>query len=133
MAIDAFTGSGAYLKFGATELQTYYRTAAFDETVDLVDKSAGADGNKTYLSALKDGTYTQDIVMPTGGTALITALAVGTSGTLLFGPEGTAAGKPKASVLAIIQSRGRPLAYNDVTTMSVTWQFNGAVTNSVWP
>ncbi len=132
MAIAGFTGSAAYLKFGATELQTYYRTATLNESIDLVDKSAGADASKTYLTALKDGTFTAEVVLPTGGTAIVAATNVGTSGTILYGPEGTASGKPKASVLAIVSSRGRPLTYNDVTTMSVTWQFNGDVTNSNW-
>jgi len=126
MAVDGFTGKNAYIKFGDTELQTYYRTASPTEEVDLVDKSAGSDDSKTYLAALKDGTMSLEIVMPSGtaGTALWEAIAPATEGTLTWGGEGTAITE---SVNAIVKSRGRPLTYNDLTTVSVEFQFSGDV------
>lgn len=134
MAVSGYTGSGAYIIFGTTVLNTYYRTGTKGEEIDLVDKSAGADTNKTYLTALKDGTFDIECVMPSGtaGTAVWGAVAPGTEATLIIGPEGTASGEPKQTVNAIVRSRGWPLTYNDLTTFSVSFQFSGAVADSAY-
>jgi len=126
MAVDGYTGTSAYIKFGDTELSDYYRTASPTQEVDLVEKSAGGDTSKSYLAALKDGTMSVELVMPSGtaGTALWDAVAPGTEGTLTWGGEGTAITE---SVVAIVKSRGRPLTYNDLTTVSVEFQFSGDV------
>jgi len=129
-----FTGSAAYIKFGSTELDSYYRSAGWSEEIDLVEETAGSDDNKTYLTAVLDGTSDLELIMPSGtaGTAVWAAVAPGTEGTLEVGPEGTAAGKPKHTVNAIVKSRGKPLTYNDITTFSVSFQFSGAVTDSTY-
>lgn len=129
-----FTGSAAYIKFGSTELDAYYRTLGHTEEIDLVEESAGSDANKLYLTALKDGNRDLEIIMPSGtaGTAVYGAVAPGTSGTLEVGPEGTAAGKARSYVTAIVKSRGSPLTYNDITTLSVSFQFSGAVTDTAY-
>jgi len=126
MAVDGYTGTAASIVFNSTVLNTYYRSAEPSQEVDLVDKSAGADSEKTYLAALKDGSMSVELVMPSGtaGTALWAAIAPGTEGTLEWGGEGTALTE---SVNAIVKSRGRPLSYNDLTTVSVEFQFSGAV------
>lgn len=126
MAVDGYTGTDAYIKFDSTELHTYYRNAGPTEEVDLVDKSAGSDDSKTYLAALKDGSMSLEIVIPSGtaGTALWAAIAPATEGTLEWGGEGTAITQ---SVNALVKSRGKPLVYNDLTMVSVEFQFSGDV------
>ena len=126
MAVDGYTGTAASISFGGQTLNTYYRTASPSQEVDLVEKSAGADTAKTYLTALKDGSMSLEIVMPSGtaGTALWAAVAPSTEGTLVWGGEGTAITE---SVVAIVKSRSRPLTYNDLTTVAIEFQFNGDV------
>jgi len=129
-----FTGKAAYIKFGSTELDAYYRSAGWSEEIDLVEETAGSDANKKYLTAVLDGTSDLELIMPSGtaGTAVWAAVKPGTEGTLEIGPEGTAAGKAKHTVNAIVKSRGKPLTYNDITTFSVSFQFSGAVTDSTY-
>lgn len=136
MPVDTgFLGQNAYIKFGSTELQIYYRNLGGNEEGDLVECSSGSDRNKLYLGGQKDGSKDLEIVMPAGtaGTALYAAVTPLTAGTLEWGPEGTASGKARHYVNAIVKSRGEPLKYNDLTTLSVTFQYNGAVTDSVYP
>jgi len=134
MATDGFVGKNAYIKFGNTELQTYFRTLNKAEEIDLVEQTSGSDADKSWLATVRSGTYDGEFIMPSGtaGTAVFGAVALGTSATLEVGPEGTASGKPKHSVTAIVRSRGEPLTYNDVTTFSVGWQFNGAMSNTAY-
>lgn len=134
MAVSGYLGKAAYVKFGSTVLNTYYRTLTPDEEIELVEKTAGADANKTYLSGAKDGTIEGEFVMPQGsaGTAVWGAVAPGTEATLEWGPEGTASGKPKHTVNAMVRRRGKPLTYNDLSTFAVSWQMSGAVADSAY-
>lgn len=111
---------------GTIALTSDYRTAAYTPSVDLVEASAGNDTHKTYLVALKDGKFSLTYLDQTGGTAIMTACAEGTSGTLKIYPEGTAGGKPSQTIPAIAMGAQRNYPYNDVVEISVEWQQNGA-------
>lgn len=127
-----FTGSTLHLSFAGVTLSGDFRNFDPSEEIGLVDASAGADTNRTYLTTLKDGKATLEMVAQTGGTALWAAVAPGSSGTLIWAEEGTATGKPKHSCLAIVMSRSRPVPYEDIDIINVEFQFNGAVTDTVY-
>lgn len=119
-----FTGSALYLKFGSTELQADYRSFEPNFNMGLEDASAGSDSGVTRLVTLKDGSASLTMRGIVGGTAALSALTEGTGGTLEWGPEGTAAGKPKNSVVAVVESLSESLGYASVTEWSVTFQQN---------
>lgn len=127
-----YTGTALYMTFGATVLSSDYRNLDASEEVGLVDASAGSDTNRTYLATLKDGKATIELVAQTGGTVLWDALKPGTSDTLTWAPEGTATGKQKHAVPAIIQSRKRTYPYDDIVVMTFDLQMNGAVVDSIY-
>jgi len=127
-----YTGKDLYVKFGTQALTTDYRSWTEEETIDTVDKTAGADTVKTYLTTQKDGTASIDVLDSTGGTAMWAAVAVGTEGTLEWAPEGTASTKPRHYVNAIVTSRSKPVAYADVVAFTVNFQFSGAVTDTTY-
>jgi len=129
-----FRGGSAYIAFNGTALQSYYRSADGDEEIDLIEESAGSDAGKKYITGLTDGSKDLEIIMPSGtaGTAVYAAVAPGTEGTYEWGPEGTANGKARHYVNAILKSRGEPLKYNDLTTLSISLQFSGDVTNTTY-
>lgn len=127
-----YTGKDLYLKYGTTVLSADFRNFDQEEDVGLVDASAGNDANRTYLTTLKDGKATAELVHQTGGTAVWNALAPATSGTLEWGPEGTATGKPKHSVVAIVMSRKKVMPYEDIVVITPEFQFSGAVTDTTY-
>jgi len=126
MSDAGVTGTNYYLKFGATTLSTNYRSASISDNMGLVDQSAGSDTGTTYLTTLRDGSMSATIKHKAGDTAVWAALAPGTSGTLEWGEEGTASGKPKHTVLALVQSRQQSATYNDLVVVDLTFQFNSA-------
>lgn len=127
-----FTGSDLYLKFGSTVLSADFRNFDTDEEVGLADASAGNDTARTYLKTLEDGKATAELVAQTGGTALWTAVKKGTEATLEWGDEGTAAGKPKSTVNAIVMNRKKSRPYDGVVVITVDWQFSGEVTDGTY-
>ena len=128
MAVSGYIGDAAYIKFGSTVLSPYYRKLTPTESIDLQEKTSGAEASRTYRVNRKHGKVDLECVMPQGtaGTALWDAVKPGTEGTLQWYPEGT----PfyVHYVNAIVQSRGWPLTYNDVTTFNVNFEYSGAVT-----
>lgn len=127
-----YTGSGLYLKFGSTVLSSDFRNFSEEEEVGLVDSSAGNDQARSYLKTLEDGNATAELVHQTGGSVVWGAVAKGASGTLEWGPEGTATGKPKHTVVAIVQSRKKDMPYDDVVVITAEFQFSGVVTDSAY-
>lgn len=121
-----YVGSSLYLKFGTTELQGDFRSLSVTETIDIVDASAGSDTHRTHLGTLESGQASVELVDQAVGTAVWAAVDIGTSGTLEWGPEGTATGKPKHTVTAIVTNRAKEIPYDDIVTLTVDFEFSDA-------
>ena len=120
------TGKNYYLKFGSTVLSTNYRSANDSESGGLVDQTAGSDVYATYLGTQVAGSKSVTIKYPAGDTAIWPAVAPHTEGTLEWGEEGTVAGKPKHTVLAIVENRNKSASYNDLIVVDLTFRYNDA-------
>jgi len=126
------TGQNAVISWiysgGTVPLNTDYRSITENPSVDLAECSAGADTYKSYIATLKTSTIEWSGLLQASGTAMLTALAPGTSGTLAVYPEGTASGKPSKTYPAICMGARTNIPYNDVVEISCTFQANGAWT-----
>lgn len=119
-------GKDGYVSFQGVAIAADYRNFDVEMTMDTVEKSAGSETAKSYIPTLKDGTAKLTYAYSgTAGTAYTSLLRVGQAGTLLWGPEGNGIGKPKGGVQAIVINQTKPMAYNDLITRSVTFQFSG--------
>jgi hypothetical protein len=127
-----YTGSALYISFAGTVLSSRFRSMDNDETQAFVAKDAGADTVMTYLNTLADGKSTVEVLAEEGGTALWAAIAKGASGTLIYGEEGTASGKPKHTVPARVGRRRKNVVYNDVTKLTFDFQYNGTMVDGTW-
>ena len=119
-------GTAGFISFGAVTLSTDMRNFDPEEEVGLADASAGNDLARSYLATLRDGKATLELVAVAGATATWNAVAPGTAGTLTWADEGTATGKPKHSVTAIVQKRKRQMPYQEVVVYTIDFQFTGA-------
>ena len=130
--MPGLTGTAGWIKFGSTVLSTDYRAFSPTETGDVVDASAGADAERTYLTTLKDGTATASLVIQTGaGTLVWAAVAPLTDDTLWWAEEGSSVNKQIHYVWAIVTERRKSMGYTDLVVADVTWQFSSAVVDSV--
>jgi hypothetical protein len=130
-----YTGANLYVKFKTTVLSGEFRSFEVSEEIDLVDQTTGDDVAKTYLTAKEDGDASFESLNQTGatgGTAEWAAVDIGAEGTLEWGPEGTASGKPKHWVNAIVKNRKRAFPYDDVIKLNAEFQYSGVVTDTVY-
>ena len=127
MASGGYAGKNLVVTFGGTAYESYFRTIGQDENEDQIDITAGSDTWDTSVGGDKHGEASLELVMPSGtaGTAMYGAFALGTEGTLVLQPEGTAAAKPVSTInTARVISRGRPIDRAGEATFSVTLKYN---------
>lgn len=129
-----YTGKNLYLLWNGTPIQAHYRSFSPSEEIGTEDASAGSDAAVTRLTTLKDGSASLTMVGQDGtaGTALIAAFAVGTEGTLEWGPYGTATGAHRRWVNAILTSFEDSHEYAGVAEWGVEWEYSGAVTYTTY-
>ena len=129
-AIDGKNASVSWIcSAGTIALDTDQRNCSYTPSVDFYDQSAGADGNKTYISGAKDGQFSWSALYQGSGTVITNALVEGASGTIVYGPEGTAVGKPKMTFAALSQGASWTQPYNGLVEISCNFQQNGARTD----
>jgi hypothetical protein len=132
-----YTGSALVVSFvnagGTLSLGPDSRSLATGPTIGLVKASAGSDTDETYLTTQKDGKYSWKGVAQSGGTILENQLVEGTSGTLVIGREGTAAGKPKETVAVISLGATFNYPYDNVVEVSCEFQKNGSRALTIYP
>lgn len=111
---------------GTVDISGNYRQFNVSDSFDTVDASAGADtarGMKGTLRVL--GASMAALYDGTAGTAVRNRLATGNEGTLLYGLEGTAAGKPKGAFPAIVKTQNVNGSYDDMISVDFTWEPQG--------
>jgi hypothetical protein len=93
----------------------------------MADTTAGTARDKSHILTLRGASFSYSGLQKvgSGGSAERTALALGASGTLIYGPEGTAAGKPKYSCVASLTSISATHPYDGVVELSFDLEKNG--------
>jgi len=130
---NRYVGKDLYAEFicpaGTITLTGDQRTLSVDREVDLADVSAGADADKSYIATLKDGTAEVEVMdqAGVGATSIETAMPEGTSGTLIYAPQGTVGGKPKRGFPAYVKSISVEYPYSDAVAYRISFQKSGAL------
>lgn len=142
MAItDRMTGPDLVVQFihsgGTATLSGDQKTFSYSREQETADATAGADGARVNIATVKKFSATLEThYIGTAGSATWGSAALGVSGTLLFGPQGTAAGKPKGGFPAIITKQDIDAPFDDVIKLSVEFMGRGAelfnVLKDVW-
>ncbi len=109
-------------------LSTDQRTITTEESVDLIDETAGADANKQYIVSYKDGKAGFAGLYQAGGTAIFSAAPAGQIGTLKYAPDGSVAGSVLITIPAISNGVKTNSVYNGLVEVSIDWQQNGTKT-----
>lgn len=127
-----YVGSSLFLRFGGVILSADFRKLTTEETAEIVDGSAGSDVVKPKYATQTDASASVDLVDQTGGTAQWAILRPGTSGTLEWGPEGTATGLPKHTATAIVSKRTRDVPYDNVVETHADFDITSVVTDAAY-
>ena len=115
---------------GSIALDADFRSFTVSEEVNDADSTAGDDTYAGHLPTFTDASADFEAVGTTNsGTTHWSRIAPRTEGTVYWYPEGTTSALPYHYAAAYIQTRDRDYPFDDVATVSLTWQFNGAITD----
>lgn len=131
-----YSGSALYLSWihpgGTVVFSSDYRSFNDDPEGDLIEVTAGSDAYKNFIGGVSSGKCSLTYLEQASGTANYNSLAFGTFGTLIYGAEGTAAGKPKRTIPLIALGARKAFQYANAVEVSTEWQYNGTPTNGAY-
>lgn len=122
------TGKNLYVEWAGTELSGSQRSFDVTENQETADVTAGADDYRSFSNTVKSISATMEIVMDeydSGGSAILALLTLGNTGTLIWGPEGTATGSPKKGFVARLVDASQGLPFDDAYTLSLEFSMAG--------
>lgn len=114
-----FIGSGGTANLSGD--QRAFEVTAEQETADV---TAGADGARAVKPTVQNfGASLEVLFTGTAGSAAMAIATLGAEGTLTYGPQGSASGKPKGAFPAIITKRDITMNFDDAVV--VKFEFAG--------
>ena len=134
--MSRYSGKDLVVQFGGYALEADFRAFDIDESITIIDASAGDDAHKEKLTGQKDGGATLTLLGQTGatGTATWGHVTPGASGTLEWAPEGTSYGKPRHYVAtAYVENRSQSHPYEDVVEHSIAFTYSAVPVDGVYP
>ena len=108
------------------------RGFSIDETIDTVEDSSMGDSSKSYLASIKDFSGSVDVLYDEADTNGQVALAVGSSVTLNFAPEGSASGDVKLTGTAIVTGKSITSSFDGLVESTITVQGTGGLTTTTY-
>lgn len=129
--MPAFRGKDVFVSLGGVDISGDGRSISFEESADALDSSKWGDVRRTKVAGLEDANGSMDALDTTGAwSAAWDAIAVGSEGTLLIHPEGTDAGNRELSAEVLVTGRSVDWPYDDLATLSMSFEVSGDVTES---
>lgn len=122
---------GTWTTSGGTFVMSGNQTMfGMERTVDTVEVTAGSDTQKAYLPTVTDNkmsyAYYDAGTAATAGTAIAAQLKPNVQGTITFGPQGTATGKPKYQIAAVVTSQKIEYAFDAAALYEIEFLGSGS-------
>lgn len=127
-----YRGRDVVVTYNSVDVSGDGRSVSLEQTADTLDDTVYGMDERTKIASLEDGSFSIEALDSTGtwDTAW-TALAVGSSSTVVIQPEGVGGGLREVTFTGVITSRSLELPYDDLAKISVSGEISGAVVESV--
>lgn len=129
MSANSFAGTAMVVTWNALPITGEYRRVTINATVNDADGTSGVDTDIRHMPTQADSNIAIEMTAQSGtaGTALWTALAARTKGTLVVQPEGTAANLRKYTAVSYVQTFNENVPYNETVIWTATFFPTAAV------
>jgi hypothetical protein len=129
---DRMTGPDLWVGFvlsagGTAILSGDQKSLSISREQEVADATAGADGARYNIATIKKFSASIEAhYIGTAGSAIWGSVDIGVSGTLLYGPKGTAANNPKGGIPVIVTKHDISMPFDDVVKLTVEFTGRGA-------
>lgn len=131
-------GKNAQFVIGSTNISNVLNEASLPREIETAETTAFGTQDKTYITGLSDATVSLSGMFDSTADAaintIITNLKSGSiaSASFIYGPAGSAAGKPQFTGSALITSYELSSPVGDIVTFSLELQVTGAVATGTY-
>ena len=122
-------GSEGAIKIGSNQIAEV-KSYSLDESADTIETTSMGDAARTHLSSLTSFSGSVDCMWDETDTNGQTALAVGSTVTLLWYPEGSATGATYYSGSVIVTGKNITGSFDGLVEASIAVQGSGAITTA---
>lgn len=136
-----YAGSAMFLHFinsaitaaGTLNMGPESRQFTLAPNMETIDATAGSDANRQHLASFVDYAPSWQGVAQDGtsGTVYAQSLKAGNSGTLIYGPSGTATGAVKYTIPCFSLGLETDSPYADVTTYACNFMVSTGATVTI--
>lgn len=132
--MPAYRGRDVVVTFNSVDISGDGRSVSFEETADILDDTTyGADA-RTKQGGLTDGSGSFEGLDTTGNWSQAwSEIAPAVSAAMVIYPEGNSAGSRRLTFTAVIGNRSLSMPYDDLSTVSMSFEISGAVVEDVMP
>jgi len=120
-----FSGSALYVTYRGVVITGDQRNFSFGETVEDADVSAGADYGRSFITTLSTVEGALELVDNGIAGSAIYEEMFNNTGTLVWGPLGTATGNPKYSCAVNITKRDQEYGYDSEVIRKYSFKRTG--------
>ena len=132
--MPAFRGRDVVVTFNAVDISGDGRSTSYEQTADILDDTTYGADDRTKQGGLRDGSGSMEALDTSGNwSAAWDEIIPGTSATMIIYPEGNATGERRLSFTAVIGNRSVTWPYDDLATLSMSFEISGGVTEDLVP
>lgn len=128
-----YTGDLLFIKFGTLDISGQGRTFEVSQSADEIEVTTYASTDKEFIVGMADRSASMEILDDDSSSLVRVSTRIGSASSMVWGPQGTANGKPKFTVgTAVVREQNLSYPYDDAVLLSLTFRLSGAVTEGTW-
>lgn len=132
--MPSFRGKNVVVTFNAVDISGDGRSVSYDQTADILDDTTYGADDRTKQGGLRDGSGSYEGLDTTGNwSSGWDEIVPGSSASMVIYPEGNSTGKRRLSFTAVIGNRALNFPYDDLSTVSMSFEISGAITEDLVP
>lgn len=122
-----------YVQFAGQSVAGQGRQMEITQTADDIDVTTYGSSDKEFIAGLTDRSATLQILDDSASSTVRTKFGPGSTGSLVWGPQGSGSSKPRFDVgTAVVTEANISYPYDDAVVIAVTLRLNGAVAESTF-
>lgn len=130
--MPAYRARNLVVEFNSVDISGDGRSVNYEQSSDALDDSTYGQDERTKQGGLKDGSGSFEALDKSGTWAADwQEIEPGSLQTMSIYPEGNSVGERIVSFTALITNRSVTFPYDDLATLSMSFEISGAVTEAV--
>lgn len=128
-----YSGVDMYASFGGVSVAGFGRSLEISQSASDIDVTTYGSQDQEFIAGIVGRSATLQILDDSASATVRNKFGPGSSGTLIWAPQGSASGKPKHTVAtAVVTEANVSYPYDDAVVIEVTLRISGSVTETTW-